>query len=200
MKTNLSQPSMFATKVRIPAVLLSLMVYSLVNANQAIVILFEQVGGGCGGHDLRQCDSAAQALPLGPIGPYTTQAYASSFFSLYWLDGSYNTWFGGTSTASTGITSLPLSASGDTFGYAGDKFYFPGTLPSGTVFTPATTWTWSQNLSQLGLDYLTTTPVVVFESFDGQTVSLAMIPEPSSAALLFAGCALAFVVARRRKR
>jgi len=131
---------------------------------------------------------------------------------LFYLPENWDGWNSGT-TEDSGLAVYPTSATGDTFGYNGDVVTLPAGLTKGSSFTPHTVWNWDQmtleglgitaTLEGLGLGDLTTTPTVVYTAAPaagGDTISFAVLPEPSTTALFLEAGTLsfAFIFAQRR--
>jgi hypothetical protein len=108
----------------------------------------------------------------------------------------------GTATAS-GLTATPDSLSGGSFGYAGSAFFPDGPTPlNDPAYAPSGTFTWTgKTLADIGLDALTTTPTTVWTITEaggsGDTIQFALVPEPSTTALLGLG-GLALILRRRK--
>lgn len=104
---------------------------------------------------------------------------------------------------SSGLNQNPDSFSDlVSFGYAGLFLIVNSTIEPSSTIMPTGFWQWNnKTLADIGLDYLTTTPVIVYEtggSVRTDTIQfVAAVPEPSSAALLGLGAA---TLAFRRRR
>ena len=96
-------------------------------------------------------------------------------------------------------------ATGDFFGYSGStNFFTPAGIGEGESFSPDTTITWAnETFASLGLDTsLSETPLVLFtlNNPNNDTISGALIPEPSSYGFLLGAVGLATAIFCRRRR
>jgi hypothetical protein len=98
------------------------------------------------------------------------------------------------------LNTRPDQISGDTFGYNLSYLMWPGAVATDTLFSPNMTHTWlNATISSIGLGALTASPTVVWTADYGtdNTISFAVIPEPSVSLLSISAFGLA---ALRRRR
>jgi hypothetical protein len=182
------------------------LVLTATSAQAAVILEFEESGGNVtatltGTIDLtgltRHSDNDSSGpwvlgngsnlyvLNQGSVGPHDRYAFA------------------GTATAS-GLTATPDSLSGlEPFGFGGAAFFSDGGTPlNDPAYAPSGTFTWNgTTLAGIGLSALTTTPTTVWTITEaggsGDTIQFALVPEPSTTALLGLG-GLALILRRRK--
>ena len=171
------------------------------SASAAVIVQFQESGGNVIG-----TATGTFKVPLiAPIGTSSSTNFAGGFNFLYNYGGTLDSFSGGVwSLLGSGfaLNQAPTSASGDTFGYNVGVVYLESGLSPGSTFSPSTTWTWSgQTLSSIGLGSLGATPTKVYTApSDGDTISFAAIPEPSSSSFLLGTATLLLVANRRRTK
>lgn len=161
-------------------------------ANAAIIIQFKEIGG-----NVVATTTGSLVVPNTLAAtPFSAGASRAGVDHIYTRFGNFSIYNGGTNSGFT-LNSSDFSGTGSVFGISGGDIYLNNT-PSGEVYTPNTTWTWlSKDLNAVGQGSLTSTPITVYTASNGETVSFALIPEPSSAILL--GFGLLLLNRRNRK-
>ncbi len=189
-------PAIMKTKSILTLTAILLMNTSFIGgAKAAVIILFEEIGG-----NVVATTTGSFQVPLtAPDGSGNAVTTASGSILLLLANGDYDYWGGGSFTPSGLVSLTPLAVAGSvTFGYQESLLFLPSGLTGGESFFPDTAWTWEgQTLASAGLSYLTTTPFQVYER-GGQTISFALVPEPTTTALFIGG--VAFAALRRRRK
>ncbi len=164
-------------------------------ANAGVIIYFSEVAGNVIG-----ITSGSFVVPPDGVQNGGNDFAHGDPFQFFYFTGELHEWEGGTYTES-GLIAAPGTASGDGFGYSVGSLYLPRAATG--EFFPETTFEWFETtLEDIGLDYLTTLPVIVYE-LNGETISFALpaaaVPEPASAAALMGGLVLGWGILRRRR-
>lgn len=182
-------------------------------ADASVVVLFSEIGGNVEAMVTGNLDLSLVPLIVDGDDFGTSNTLRGSSVSLLALTTSQSDIYNGTSSI-TGLNTNPSSwsetqttISSVSFGFIDSAttdglLYVPGNTPlDDPNYVPIGTYTWNSNtIAGIGLGSLTTTPLLAFTlaGGGGETISYALVPEPSSGMLGMAGALLLLGFRKRR--